>query len=227
MNVNLFDLEKSIADWRKQMLSAGIKTPVPLEELEIHLREEIERQTRSGLDEQEIFIVAAKKIGQGKMLRKEFKKVEYGHEARRVLRLIGWLAAGVVLPIGWIRFDFDWSLFSFYPDLRFGTIEDIAIIVAAETAIWFLAKVNHDLPSRIVSLIICLFLGLVAAGYCYHAAQPGRGIFGGIREPDPLWYRTSMTSLLFLPCGFWIWWVRRHKIQRRDSIRESRTVYSS
>ena len=40
----MFDLEKSIKDWRWQMFAAGIETPVPLEELEIHLRDEIERQ---------------------------------------------------------------------------------------------------------------------------------------------------------------------------------------
>ena len=51
----MFDLEQSIADWRQQMLAAGIKTPVPLEELEIHLREEIERQMKSGLNEQDAF----------------------------------------------------------------------------------------------------------------------------------------------------------------------------
>ena len=45
----MFDLEKAIADWRRQMLAAGIKTPVPLEELESHLREEIEQQMKSGL----------------------------------------------------------------------------------------------------------------------------------------------------------------------------------
>ena len=43
----MFDLEQSIADLRRQMLAAGIKTPVPLEELEIHLREEIEQQSKS------------------------------------------------------------------------------------------------------------------------------------------------------------------------------------
>ena len=37
----MFGLEQAIADWRQQMLAAGIKTPVPLEELEIHLREDI------------------------------------------------------------------------------------------------------------------------------------------------------------------------------------------
>ena len=40
----MFDLEQSIRNWRKQMLAAGIKSPVPLDELEIHLRDEIERR---------------------------------------------------------------------------------------------------------------------------------------------------------------------------------------
>ena len=37
----MFNLEQAIAEWRQQMLATGIQTPVPLEELEIHLREEI------------------------------------------------------------------------------------------------------------------------------------------------------------------------------------------
>ena len=57
----MFDLEQSIADWRRQMLAAGIKTPVPLEELEIHLREEIEQQMKSGLSAQQAFEIAVKK----------------------------------------------------------------------------------------------------------------------------------------------------------------------
>jgi hypothetical protein len=73
----MFSLEKSIADWREQMLAAGIKTPVPLEELEIHFREEIERQIKSdlSLNEQEAFNSAVQKIGQGKVLKNEFKKI--------------------------------------------------------------------------------------------------------------------------------------------------------
>ena len=58
----MFDLEPAIADWRKQMLAAGIKTPVPLEELESHLREDVEQQMRSGFSEQEAFGSAVKKI---------------------------------------------------------------------------------------------------------------------------------------------------------------------
>ena len=70
----MFNLEQSIADWRREMLAAGIKTPVPMEELEIHLREEIEQQVKSGLDEQKAFEVAVGRFGQASSLKMEFKK---------------------------------------------------------------------------------------------------------------------------------------------------------
>ena len=79
----MFDLEQSIADWRRQMLAAGIKTPVPLEELEIHLREEIERQTGEGLSETEAFKVSMQKIGPAQAVINEFRKVEVIKEDRQ------------------------------------------------------------------------------------------------------------------------------------------------
>ena len=72
----MFDLEKSIADWRQHMLAVGIKTPVPLEELESHLREEIERQMKSGLNAQRAFEDAIQQIGKAHMLKHEFEKVD-------------------------------------------------------------------------------------------------------------------------------------------------------
>lgn len=72
----MFDLEQSIADWRRQMLAAGIQSPVPLEELEIHLRDEIERQMKSGLSAQPAFESAVQRIGQVKTLKSEFAKAD-------------------------------------------------------------------------------------------------------------------------------------------------------
>jgi hypothetical protein len=87
----MFNLEPSIADWRRQMLAAGIKTPVPLEELESHLREEIERQMRSGLDEKKAFEAATRQIGQARALRSEFEKNDVSIGARFVeLTGIAW-----------------------------------------------------------------------------------------------------------------------------------------
>ena len=71
------------------MLAAGIKTPVPLEELEIHLREEIERQMKSGLNEQTAFEISIRQIGQPKVLNSEFKKSERTFMKRTLIILIG------------------------------------------------------------------------------------------------------------------------------------------
>jgi hypothetical protein len=79
------DLEKSISEWRKQMLAAGIKTPVPLEELEIHLREEIGRQVKSGFNVRAALEIAARRIGKGKELKAEFEEVSDAKRAKQDL----------------------------------------------------------------------------------------------------------------------------------------------
>lgn len=78
----MFNLDQTISEWRRQMLAAGIKTPRPLDELESHLRDEIEHQTKSGLSVAEAFQIAVQKIGQAHVLQKEFTKVEETKEAR-------------------------------------------------------------------------------------------------------------------------------------------------
>jgi hypothetical protein len=104
----MFDLEQSISEWRKQMLAAGIKFPVPLEELEIHLREEIERQMKSGLSEQKAFEMSVQQIGQPKMLKREFKKVERTLMKKIIIILAGvfgmFIGTGLILPaLAWYR----------------------------------------------------------------------------------------------------------------------------
>ena len=42
----MFNLEQAILEWRRRMLASDIKSPAPMDELEIHLREEIERQMK-------------------------------------------------------------------------------------------------------------------------------------------------------------------------------------
>jgi hypothetical protein len=85
----MFNLEQSIANWRRQMLATGIKTPVPMEELEIHLREEIEQQMKSGLSGQDAFEISIRQIGQPKRLNNEFEKSERKHMKRTTIILLG------------------------------------------------------------------------------------------------------------------------------------------
>jgi hypothetical protein len=86
----MFNLEQSISEWRKQLLAAGINSPVPLEELETHLREEIGQLMNSGQNEAEAFKMAVQEFGQAGLLQNEFKKTdraEYERKAERMLRL--------------------------------------------------------------------------------------------------------------------------------------------
>ena len=70
----MFDLEKSIAGWRRQMSAAGIAPPALLDELESHLREEIEQRLKTGADEHAAFAGALAQIGGAAMLKDEFRK---------------------------------------------------------------------------------------------------------------------------------------------------------
>jgi hypothetical protein len=224
----MFDLEKTIAEWRKQMLAAGIKTPVPLDELEMHLREEIERQTKSGLSEQEAFHSSAQKIGQGKVLKNEFNKVEDQKLKRVILMIIGWLATGVALWFGVTLLDFQWAFIGFHPECDLETIAAVLIILAAETGIWFLAKASRNRTSRSVSLLICMLLTAIGLfGFLpaeqRHTTYTGNNPIGIVfaeilSRPSPLWFRGGLTLLLCLPCVFWIWRERRRVIQVRSSI---------
>jgi hypothetical protein len=94
----MFNLKQFIADWRQQMLAAGIKSPVPLEELESHLHEDIERQVEAGLNEQTAFEISVRQIGQPKMLKSEFKKSERT-SMKTILPCAGVLLAGIAAQL--------------------------------------------------------------------------------------------------------------------------------
>jgi len=94
----MFNLDDEIEKWRREMIATGIKTPVPLDELESHLREDIERQTKSGLPEVEAFRTSVQKMGQARALESEFKKVEATKEERawKLIHKLIVIGAGVI-----------------------------------------------------------------------------------------------------------------------------------
>jgi hypothetical protein len=76
----MFNLEQSIAAWRKEMLVAGIK-PESLDELENHLREEFEEQIKLNGNEIQAFEIAVQQIGRAQMLKQEFRRSESAKDA--------------------------------------------------------------------------------------------------------------------------------------------------
>ena len=94
----MFNLEEKITEWRKQMLAAGIQSPVPLEELENHLREEIERQVQSGLNAHEAFEVSAQLIGRAGKINNEFQKAGKAKAKKQqsIIVLVGCFIMGFI-----------------------------------------------------------------------------------------------------------------------------------
>ena len=96
----MFNLEQSITEWRQRMLAAGIKTPVPLEELESHLREEIEQRIKAGLNEATAFAAAVEGVGVAQGVRAEFAKIEAGGTAREEIFMgIVLVVAAILIPV--------------------------------------------------------------------------------------------------------------------------------
>ena len=82
------------------MLAAGIQTPVPLEELEIHLREDIAQQMKTGSNQQDAFTSAVQKLGSAHAVQTEFMKVDKTHSALKwKLMEIGLTLATILVPL--------------------------------------------------------------------------------------------------------------------------------
>jgi hypothetical protein len=96
---HMFDLEEAIAAWRRKMSGAGVKSPAPLDELELHLREQLQRA--ESID-QKAFDIAVRELGNPISIRTEFKKVERQSMKRKIIIGVAILAflfgTGIILP---------------------------------------------------------------------------------------------------------------------------------
>ena len=96
-----FQLNDAIAQWRRDLCSRGIETRA-LDELESHLREEIERQTSSGTAISRAFEISVLKIGSATTLEAEFGKLKAARLARaeKCLRVYSVVFPVVYLYLG-------------------------------------------------------------------------------------------------------------------------------
>ena len=93
----MFNLEQSISEWRGQMLSAGVKNPDIVDELESHLREDWARRVESGESEEQAFEGAVQSVGQASLLKHEFAKLS-GKKWAWLRKLKG-IMAGAFVPV--------------------------------------------------------------------------------------------------------------------------------
>jgi leader peptidase (prepilin peptidase) / N-methyltransferase len=115
----MFDLERAISEWRKRMAASGINAPAVLDELESHLREDVE-QLQNGLTEQQAFEAAVMQIGQAGVLKCEFAKVDETWDVLRRKRV--WALMGAAFLSSWFIFKSSPALALVYAVLLAGLI---------------------------------------------------------------------------------------------------------
>ena len=88
------DLEKAGSAWRKQFVNAGLKSRAVLDELESHLRDDIDRQVQSGAAAVSAFENASRRIGNARRLKEEFNRIE--NAERKYMKRILMIGAGII-----------------------------------------------------------------------------------------------------------------------------------
>jgi hypothetical protein len=171
---NMPDLDEKIAAWRRQMLTAGIKTPVPLEELESHLREDIEQQIRSGLGVQQAFETAIQRLGQASALKMEFKKVG-ATERTQMKRIVAILTAlfGMVFGLSTVLPQLgQWSRTGVMHSPAF-LLLGVALITVGGSAAFYGIKTHREARGRkLISIGIIAACGFYAMPLILAFVQP-------------------------------------------------------
>ncbi|HEY4416073.1 MAG TPA: permease prefix domain 1-containing protein [Verrucomicrobiae bacterium] len=148
----MFHLESAIANWREQMLAAGVSSPVPLEELEIHLREEIERQRKAGLSTEQAFGIAVQNIGVPEAIQKEYKKLGWFNSQNLV----------VFRPYAFVISFVLGALLS-TPEVIIQILTFALFVFAYEVEIRTLRRLEQRATSPARQIGICLALGALLA----------------------------------------------------------------
>jgi hypothetical protein len=86
-------VDPAIADWRRQMAADGIHSAEVLEELECHLRDDIDAQMASGMNAADAFTSSVARLGPSHELTREFAKL--GGAARGRIRTAWLTLAGI------------------------------------------------------------------------------------------------------------------------------------
>jgi len=156
----MFELERAISDWRREMHSRGIKGSDRLNELESHLRDDMEEQVRSGMEIQRAFDAARGRIGQSDSLGLEFKKIRSGELFRELKNALFTL-------IGVPNYNLITNMNTSFPSLE--AEARWASYVKAGT---FLA------PSLILWMFSCLFMMPKLKQICGNAGLALPNVFG-------------------------------------------------
>lgn len=156
------DLERRIEEWRGHLDRARAVGTADADELESHLREQIDALRAAGLDEDEAFLIAVKRLGELDAISREFARTNSGKLWKQLVGptpaavpprrgnglaaalLIGLIAAAVlqtirVLTIGAFSSELDGEVAGRGPDPTW-LLRNAGLIPVAAIAAWLLVR---------------------------------------------------------------------------------------
>ncbi len=194
----MFDLEKAIADWRKQMLAAGIRAPLPLEELENHLREEIEHRRKTGLEVQHAFEISAEHVGKARALNSEFKKIGASSMAEKSMIAVCAMFVGFITLLGTATVVLCYTKWSDRATASAAMISSLVVACRWRYIVPFL-PVIADARKRLAVSLAVIACGFAVPPFICDVVLP-RGI-GGFLPPTVLWTFLLLTVLFCAGVG--------------------------
>jgi hypothetical protein len=132
----MFDLEHEILGWRQQLTDAGLSRSEQLDELEDHLRNDIQVQLRSGVDLRAAFEVAVKRVGEASALKVEFEKASSAKQKQWPFWALGAKAAICLIAVLGIALAATCFAFGFGTALK--TVTALFGVLVTAVSAWLL-----------------------------------------------------------------------------------------
>jgi hypothetical protein len=168
----MFDLNQAIAEWRRQIDAEGVKGPRVLDELESHLRDDIEQQLRSGLSPEQAFETAAARMGKPQALNREFAKAYTALAAfRKMMGFASILLVGFILWLSGFTF-LQMQMTSGEQILAYTAVACTLMVACGwRYAVPFLPVISNK-PKRIVIGSACIVSGFLCTSFFANVILP-------------------------------------------------------
>jgi hypothetical protein len=186
METASFDLNESIAAWRRRMQEASVSRVEILDELEAHLRDSVSSMESKGLSAEEAFLVASRRIGDHEPLAAELTKV---HPGEWITSRLAWMLFGMlgmncfwdIWSIGstlWILIGNQWGIGGSRLGW-FATLANSLILISAVAGLAWRIK-THGVPglsswnlsASYRSKVLLAFVGVALAGKAFSTVIP-------------------------------------------------------
>ena len=213
-NQTRFDLNAAVENWRSELAAQPNLASDDRRELETHLRDAIAGFQQRGLNDEESFWLARKRVGQPQPLGEEFVKAD---PAKVWRERIFWMVSFVFL-LGIIE-RFSTLVVGLFPKIAVsvarGLISDLILIIAVIALLWLgkiiqSSKLMRLIASRVRFAFVALALILTWSAINYHlhilsyAKLTQMGVSAALY---PIWQPVIFNSLNLLILAALIVWL--------------------